>query len=134
MVRDGGFWSPQLELDLDAAGYGSLISLPLGHEAAQQALQMAAQRGAMKPLSGKLSEVRAARDRLQVGTLDRTLVVVESQELLAGQKRGIAVALRKAKEELGKLERLIEAGRISRSHSGAGLPRRSPGNTCRASW
>jgi transposase len=49
-----------------------------------------------------------------VGTLDRTLVVIESKELLAGQKRGISVALRKAKEELAKLERLIEAGRISR--------------------
>src|SRR2546425_11154215 len=43
LVRDGGFWSPQLELDLDAAGYYSLISLPLGHKAAQEALQMAAQ-------------------------------------------------------------------------------------------
>jgi transposase len=42
-------------------------------------------------------------------------VVVESQELLEGQKRGIAVALRKAKTELAKLERLSEAKRISRS-------------------
>ena len=86
LVRDGGFWSPQLELELDAAGYYSLISLPLGHKAAEQALQMAAQRGAMKPLSGKLSEVRAARMRTTVGELDRTLVVVESQELLRGAK------------------------------------------------
>src|SRR6266436_4684653 len=46
VVRDGGFWSPQLELDLDVAGYHSLISLPLGHRAAEQALQMAAKRGA----------------------------------------------------------------------------------------
>ena len=115
VVRDGGFWSPQLELDLDAAGYYSLISLPLGHKAAEEALQMAAQRGAMKPLSGKLSDVRAARVRTTVGELDRTLVVVESQELLAGQKRGIAVALRKAKVELNTLERLIEKGRITRS-------------------
>jgi len=87
--------------------------LPLGHGAAEEALQMAAQRGAMKPLTGKLSEVRAARVRTVVGELDRTLVVVESQELLDGQKRGIAVALRKAKEELSKLERLIQAGRLS---------------------
>jgi transposase len=115
LVRDGGFWSPQLELDLDAAGYYSLISLPLGHKAAEEALQMAAQRGAMKPLTGKLSEVRAARMRANVGELDRTLVVVESQELLEGQKRGIAVALRKAKAELRKLESLIEKGRLSRS-------------------
>lgn len=115
VVRDGGFWSPQLELDLDAAGYSSLISLPLGHKAAEQALQMAAQRGAMKPLSGKLSDVRAARIRTTVGELDRTLVVVESQELLAGQKRGIAVALRKAKEELSTLQGLVEKGRITRS-------------------
>ncbi|MFI5091460.1 MAG: hypothetical protein ACHP7P_15575 [Terriglobales bacterium] len=114
LVRDGGFWSPQLELDLDVAGYYSLISLPLGHRAAEQALQMAARRGAMKPLPGKLSHVRAARMRAKVGELDRTLVVVESQELLAGQKRGIAVALRKAKTELRKLERLTQAGRIQR--------------------
>lgn len=114
LVRDGGFWSPQLELDLDAAGYFSLISLPLGHNAAEHALRMAAQRGAMKPLTGKLSEVRAARVRTAVGELDRTLVVVESQELLAGQKRGIATALRKAKVELSKLEGLIAKGRITR--------------------
>lgn len=114
LVRDGGFWSPQLELELDVTGYSSLISLPLGHRAAEQALQMAARRGAMKPLLGKLSHVRAARMRAKVGTLDRTLVVVESQELLQGQKRGIAVALRKAKVELRKLERLTQAGRLPR--------------------
>ena len=115
LVRDGGFWSPQLELDLDAAGYYSLISLPLGHKASEEALQMAAQRGEMKPLAGKLSEVRAARMRAQVGELDRTLVVVESQELLLGQKRGIAAALVKAKVELRKLEGLSQKGRITRS-------------------
>jgi len=116
LVRDGGFWSPQLELELDVAGYHSLISLPLGHRAAEEALQMAARRGAMKRLSGKLSQVRAARMRTKVGKLDRTLVVVESQELLQGQKRGIAVALRKAKKELRKLERLTQAGRIQRGN------------------
>jgi len=114
LVRDGGFWSPQLELELDVAGYASLISLPLGHSGAEQALQMAARRGAMKALSGKLKDVRAARMRTKVGDLDRTLVVVESQELLQGQKRGIAVALRKAKVELRKLERLTQTGRIQR--------------------
>ena len=115
LVRDGGSWSPQLELDLDVAGYYTLISLPLGHGAAEQALEMAAKRGAMKRLTGKLSQVRAARVRLKVGELDRTLVVVESQELLEGQKRGIAAALRKAKAELSKLDRLVETKRISRS-------------------
>ncbi len=114
LVRDGGFWSPQLELELDVAGYHSLISLPLGHHAAEQALQMAARRGAMKRLPGTLSHVRAARMRAKVGKLDRTLVVVESQELLQGQKRGIAVALRKAKAELRKLERLTQGGRLPR--------------------
>jgi hypothetical protein len=116
LVRDGGGWSPQLDLDLDldAAGYGSLISLPLGHRAAEEALRMAARRGAMQRLSGQLSHVRAARMRTAVGELDRTLVVVESQELREGQKRGIAVAWRKARQALRKLERLAPAGRISR--------------------
>ena len=68
----------------------------------------------MKSLGGKLEEVRAARLRTRVGELDRTLVVVESQELLRGQKRGIAVALRKAKEELRRLERRAASGRMPR--------------------
>ena len=68
----------------------------------------------MKRLGGKLGDVRAARLRIPVGDLDRTLVVVESEELLRGQKRGIAVALRKAKAELQKLERGAASGRIKR--------------------
>jgi hypothetical protein len=114
VVRDGGFWSEQLELDLDSAGYHSVISLPLSHSAAEQALAYAAGRGRMKPLRGRLKDVRAARLEGQVGTLDRTLVVIESQELLRGQKRGIAVALRHAQVELRTLRRRAEAQRITR--------------------
>jgi transposase len=112
LVRDGGSWSEQLELDLDVEGYYTLISLPLSHRASQLALEYASQRGAMERLGGALGDVRAARLRTQVGDLERTLVVVESEELLRGQKRGIAVALRKAKVELSKLERLAASGRI----------------------
>ena len=114
LVRDGGSWSEQLELDLDVAGYYTLISLPLSHRASELALEQAARRGAMKPVGGKLGEVRATRLRTRVGELDRTLVVVESQELLRGQKRGIAAALLKAKEELRKLERRAASGRLKR--------------------
>jgi transposase len=116
LVRDGGSWSEQLELDLDVAGYYTLISLPLSHSSSQLALEHAARRGAMKHLGGELGDVRAARLRTPVGDaeLDRTLVVVESQELLRGQKRGIAVALRKAKRELRKLERQAASGRMQR--------------------
>jgi transposase len=112
LVRDGGSWGEQMELNLDVAGYYTITSLPLGTKSAEEALEHAATRGAMKELSGKLRGVRAARLRTQVGVLDRTLVVVESDELLEGQKRGIAVALRKAKGELTKLERLVAGGRI----------------------
>jgi len=114
LVRDGGSWSEQLELDLDVEGYYTLISLPLSHSASQLALEQAARRGAMKRLGGRFGDVRAARLRSPVGELDRTLVVVESQELLRGQKRGIAVALRKARAELRKLERRAASGRIQR--------------------
>src|SRR6266496_3182604 len=116
LVRDGGSWSEQLELDLDVAGYYTLISLPLSHSSSQLALEHATRRGAMKRLGGDLGDVRAARVRTPVGDaeLDRTLVVVESQELLRGQKRGIAVALRKAKLELRKLERRAASGRMQR--------------------
>src|SRR5438132_5339442 len=115
LVRDGGSWSEQLELDLDIEGYHTLISLPLSHRAAELALRQAAQRGAMKHLEGKLKDVRAARLRAQVGDLDRTLVVVKSQELLRGQKRGIAVALRKARQELDRLSERAVGGRIDRA-------------------
>ncbi len=115
LVRDGGSWSEQLELDLDVEGYFTLISLPLSHRASQLALAHAARRGAMDRLSGSLSDVRAARLRTQVGDLDRTLVVVESEELLRGQKRGIAAALRKARAELRKLEVRAASGHIQRA-------------------
>src|ERR1039457_2931828 len=75
LVRDGGSWSEQLELDLDVEGYHTLLSLPLSHGASQLALEHAARRGAMKRLGGKLGDVRAARLRIPVGDaeLDRTL-------------------------------------------------------------
>ena len=75
----------------------------------------------MKSLGGTLGEVRAARLRTCVGELDRTLVVVESQELLRGQKRGIVAALLKAKEELRKLERRAASGRIKREALESGV-------------
>lgn len=115
LVRDGGFWSPQLELSLDLVGYYSVISLPLSHAASESALLFAAHRGAMKKLSGNLGDVRAARTRAVVGDLDRTLVVVESEELREGQKRGIAVALVKATAELEKLSGYVDAKKIRRA-------------------
>lgn len=115
LVRDGGFWSPQLELNLDLVGYYSLISLPLSHAAGESALVFAARRGTMKKLSGDLADVRAARTRAAVGELDRTLVVVESEELCEGQKRGIAAVLIKATAELEKLARLVDARKIRRA-------------------
>ena len=115
LVRDGGSWGEKLEEYLDMTGYYTLVSLPLGHNAAKQALEHAARPGAMKKLSGDLADVRAARLRTNVGGLDRTLVVVESPELLEGQKRGIEQALRKTRPELEKLERQVKRGRIRRS-------------------
>ena len=74
-------------------GYYSLISLPMGHSAADWALGQAAQKDAMKNLTRQYKGVRAARMRTKVGELDRTLVVVESPTLLEGQKRGIEARL-----------------------------------------
>jgi len=114
VVRDGGSWSEPLEPDLGLEGYHTVISLPLGHTASQVALAHAAGRGAMTRVGGKLGDVRAARLRTAVGDLDRTLIVVESEELLRGQKRGIAAALRHAKEDLRKLARRAEVGGLAR--------------------
>lgn len=115
LVRDGGFWSEQLELELEFVGYYSIISLPMGHSAAEDALQAASKRGAMKKLAGKLKNVRAARIRTNVASLDRTLIVVESDELLKGQKRGIAAALVKARQKLHTLCRQVESGKLTRA-------------------
>jgi transposase len=112
VVRDGGSWSEQLELNLDFEGYFTLLSLPTSHNAAKAALEFAAGRGRMKHLRGDLSDVRASRTRGEVGELDRTLVVVDSETLRAGQKRGIAKALKKARIELDKLARLASAAKI----------------------
>ena len=68
LVRDGGFWGEQLELCLQVVGYQSVISLPLGHSAAETALEAAALPKAMKRLTGKLHDVRAARLRMPVGS------------------------------------------------------------------
>jgi hypothetical protein len=114
LVRNGSSWSEPLEPDLDGEGYSTLISLPWSHGAAELAFKHAARRGAMKKVGGKLRDVRAARLRTRVGELDRTLVVVESQELLRGPKRGIAAALRKAQGELRQLEQRAVQGRIQR--------------------
>lgn len=112
IVRDGGSWSEQLEFNLDFTGYFTLLSLPTSHNAAKAALDFAAGRGRMKALDGELSEVRATRLRTQVGELDRTLVVVDSEVLRQGQKRGIAAALKKAKATLDKLAKRAAAGKI----------------------
>lgn len=115
VMADGGAWGEELEEHLDLTGYYTLVSLPLGHNAAKKALEYAATPGTTKQLSGKLAEVRAARMRTKVGELDRTLVVVESPTLLEGQKRGIEQALRKTQPELEKLQRQVDKGRLKRS-------------------
>ena len=114
VVRDGGFWSEQLELELEDRNFGSIISLPMRHKAAQAALLEAAKPRAMRPLGGKLANTKACRlENRDVGELKRTLVVVQSQKLLEGQLRGIAKALEKATKELDLLKRKAASGKIS---------------------
>jgi transposase len=115
LVRDGGSWGEELEQNLDVTGYYTLVSLPLGHNAAKKALAHAAKPGNIKKLTGHLEGYRAARLRTRVGELDRTLVVVESPDLLEGQKRGIEQALSKARLKLEKLQQQVARGRIKRS-------------------
>jgi transposase len=115
LVRDGGFWKEDLDDAVTEAGFGTIISLPMSHTAARQALEDASQRGAMQFLSGTLADVRAVRTSGSVGELKRTLVVVESKDLLEGQKRGIARALRKAKKELESLTERAKRGRTTKA-------------------
>ena len=50
LVRDGGFWSPQLELDLTSPATTASSPCRSGTALRKHALEMAARRGAMKPL------------------------------------------------------------------------------------
>jgi hypothetical protein len=86
---------------------------------AEQALAFAAQRGAMRPLSGALGEVRVARLNASVGELNRTLLVVESKTLLVSLVR---LALETEVSARGMMERLaaIEATMVRTSRTGMG--------------
>jgi hypothetical protein len=56
LVRDGGSWGEQTELNLDVAGYYTITSLPLSTRGAEETLGHAADRGVMKPLKGILGK------------------------------------------------------------------------------
>ena len=109
LVRDGGFAGEQLELALGANGYHSVSVLALSQTVAREALGKAV--GKLQPLPGRLRSVRTWRTRMQVGALDRTLVVVESPELLKGQLRGLESATKKARKELRKIARRLQQER-----------------------
>lgn len=117
LVRDGGFAGTQLELALGESGYHSVSTLPLSNTAAREALAAAV--GNLEPLPGKLRTIGAWRTRVKAGGLDRTLVVVESPELLKGQLRGLANATKKARKELRKIAR-----RLDEEHAGTAKGRR----------
>jgi transposase len=101
LVRDGGFAGEQLELDLGNSGYHSVTVLPLSSTTARQVLADAV--GQLTSLPGKLAHIGAFRTRVKIGDSDRTLVVIESPELLEGQLRGMSVAEQKAIRELNRL-------------------------------
>ena len=107
LVRDGGFAGEQLEIELGKAGYKSVSVLALSNTVARAALSLAV--GHLQRLPGKLRDLRAFRTRAKVGELERTLIVVESPELLAGQLRGMNAAARKAKRELRRIAKRLAA-------------------------
>ena len=109
LVRDGGFYAEQLELRLEEADFHSVTVLPLSAVIARDALNEAV--GKMKRLPGKLQAVRAWRKRTTIGELDRTLLIVESPELLKGQVRGMEQAEGKALAELRRYQERLEAQR-----------------------
>lgn len=106
LVRDGGFAGSQLEVDIGTSGYRSVSVLALSTRASKEALAAAV--GKLKRLPGKLKAVGAWRTRRKIDELDRTLVVVESAELLKGQLRGLSLATKKARKELRKISKRLE--------------------------
>ncbi len=117
LVRDGGFAGEQLDLRLEKSGYHSVSVLALSTTIARDALAAAV--GHLQPLPGKLRDVGAWRTRVRLETLDRTLVVVESPELLKGQLTGLRKAMGRARREL----RMI-AERLAQERAGVARGRR----------
>jgi hypothetical protein len=108
-VRDGGFAGTQLELALGEGGYHSVSVLALSATTAREALAAAV--GKLEALPGKLRDIGAWRTRVTTDGLDRTLVVVESPELLKGQLRGLSLATKRARRELRKIARRLDEER-----------------------
>jgi len=117
VVRDGGFAGTQLELALGESGYHSVSVLALSAKTAREALAAAV--GKIEPLPGKLRDVGAWRSRVTTDGFDRTIVVVESPELLKGQLRGLSLAMKRARRELRKI-----AGRLDEERAGSARGRR----------
>lgn len=113
LVRDGGFSGEQLDLGIEEGGYHSVTVLPLSSTVAKEALRSAV--GKLKPLPGRLRDIGAWRTRAPVGKIDRTLVVIQSPELLEGQLRGMRAATKKARAELRKLVRRLERQRLGQA-------------------
>jgi len=102
LVRDGGCSGEQLELDLGDRGYRSLTCLAVSTTAAKAALAESV--GRLEPLPGKLRDVGAYGLRMNVSSLDRTVIMMESPTLLRGQLRGTDAALAKARTHLNALQ------------------------------
>ena len=117
LVRDGGFAGEQLDLRLEKSGYHSVSVLALSTTAARDALATAV--GNLRPLRGKLCDIGAWRTRIKIGEQERTLVVVESPELLEGQLRGLRAATRTARRHLRKI-----AKRLMQERAGTARGRR----------
>ena len=135
LVRDGGSWSEQLELDLDVEGYYTLISLPLSHGASQLALEHAARRGAMKRIGGKAGRRAGGavahagwRTRPHSGGGGESGTAARTE---AGDRRGVA-------QGQGRTRASWSGGRRVAASSGrhwrAGYRRRCDASTCRSSW
>lgn len=113
LVRDGGFAGEQLDLRLEKSGYHSVSVLALSTTIARDALTAAV--GNLRPLPGKLRDISAWRVRVTTETLDRTLVVVESPELLEGQLRGLRRATRLSLRDLRKIAKRVETERAGKT-------------------
>lgn len=133
LVRDGGFAGEQLDLALATSGYRSVSVLALTTKVARETLAKAV--GKLRALPGKLRDVGAWRTRVPVGALDRTLVVVESPELLKGQLRGLRKATAFARTELRRVAKRLALERSGKARgrrfTGTSLKQRVAKLTCR---
>jgi transposase len=112
LVFDKGCWSAELAAQLEAGPYRFVAAL----QASRYPRLMAIPLGKFRPLEG-IDGARAYRARAEVSGVQRTLVVVYSEEFRRTQRRGFQQTLHRTRRQLEEIKAVLERGRGRRTRA-----------------